>query len=115
MGKVVNLFGIFPGGPCLEYLVNTCQLAVVDSDEVSSLSPWELIRVWGSVTLRSLRFGLLVGILHQSFGDYSRYLSDEKQLSRGNISLIANMLLFTFLPLRRTLGLYPFFSDLYAK
>ena len=31
-----------------------------------------------------------------NFGDFSRYVKDEKELKKGNLSLISNLIIFSF-------------------
>ena len=35
-------------------------------------------------------------IIILSYGDYSRYVKDEENLKKGNLSLILNLIIFTF-------------------
>ena len=39
-----------------------------------------------------------------SFGDFSRYVRDEKELKKGNISLILNLIIFSFFALFTVIG-----------
>ena len=43
-------------------------------------------------------------ILIVNFGDFSRYVKNEKELNKGNLSLILNLLLFSFLSVFIVLG-----------
>ena len=43
-------------------------------------------------------------ILIINFGDFSRYVKNEKELNKGNLSLILNLLLFSFLSIFIVLG-----------
>ena len=43
-------------------------------------------------------------ILLVNFGDYSRYAKDKTELNRGNLSLILNLILFSFFSVLITLG-----------
>jgi NCS1 family nucleobase:cation symporter-1 len=43
-------------------------------------------------------------ILIVNFGDFSRYVKNEKELNKGNLSLILNLLLFSFLSVFSVLG-----------
>ena len=43
-------------------------------------------------------------ILIVNFGDFSRYVKNEKELNKGNLSLILNLLLFSFLSIFIVLG-----------
>ncbi len=45
-----------------------------------------------------------------SFGDFSRYVKNEKELNKGNLSLILNLIIFSFFALFIVLG-----SDLFLK
>ncbi len=46
-----------------------------------------------------------------SFGDYSRYIKDEKQLKKGNLSLILNLLIFTFFSIFIVTGVDTFLNS----
>ena len=43
-------------------------------------------------------------ILILNFGDYSRYIRNENELKKGNLSLLINIILFSFLAILITLG-----------
>ena len=38
-------------------------------------------------------------IIILSFGDFSRYIKDEKELNKGNLSLLLNLIIFSFFAL----------------
>ncbi len=78
-------------------VISSLSLSLVFENFLSKDNIFPVISVTGTVFA-------YFSILIVSFGDYSRYLSDEKQLSRGNLSLIANMLLFTFLSISIVVG-----------
>ena len=43
-------------------------------------------------------------IIIVNFGDFSRYVKNEQELNKGNISLIINLILFSFLTILIVLG-----------
>ena len=49
-------------------------------------------------------------IIIVSFGDFSRYLKNENQLKKGNLSLILNLILFSFFALFIVSGMDAFFK-----
>ena len=50
-------------------------------------------------------------IIILSFGDFSRYVKDEKELKKGNISLILNLLIFSFFALFIVVGADGFLNE----
>ena len=50
-------------------------------------------------------------IIILSFGDFSRYVKDEKELKKGNISLIFNLLIFSFFALFIVVGADGFLNE----
>ena len=55
--------------------------------DINNLAP--LITVAGTIFA-------YFSIIILSYGDYSRYVKDEENLKRGNLSLIVNLIIFTF-------------------
>ena len=49
-------------------------------------------------------------IIILSFGDFSRYVKNEKALKKGNLSLILNLIIFSFLALFIVAGTDSFFK-----
>ncbi len=50
-------------------------------------------------------------IIILSFGDYSRYVKNEKELKKGNISIILNLIIFSFFALFVVVGVDAFFKQ----
>ena len=50
-------------------------------------------------------------IIILSFGDFSRYVKDEKELKKGNISLILNLFIFSFFALFIVVGADGFLNE----
>jgi Cytosine/uracil/thiamine/allantoin permeases len=46
-----------------------------------------------------------------SFGDFSRYVKDDKELKKGNLSLILNLIIFSFLSLFIVSGMDSFLKE----
>jgi NCS1 family nucleobase:cation symporter-1 len=49
-------------------------------------------------------------IIILSYGDYSRYVKDEKELKKGNLSLILNLIIFSFFALFIVVGVDAFLN-----
>jgi len=71
-------------------VVSSLKLSLVFDNFVSKSNFFPIISVAGTIFA-------YFSILIVSFGDYSRYLSNEKELNKGNLSIIINLILFSFI------------------
>ena len=71
-------------------VISSLSLSLVFENFLSKDNIFPVISVTGTVFA-------YFSILIVSFGDYSRYLSNEKELNKGNLSIIINLILFSFI------------------
>ena len=65
--------------------------------------------IWPLITIVGTVFAYF-SILLLNFGDFSRYVKNEKELKRGNLSLILNLIIFSFFSVFIVIG-----SDVYLN
>jgi len=87
MGMILFFFAVFLSDVKLTLKTFVNILDFGNFVDVNNLLP--LISIAGTVFA-------YFSIVILSFGDYSRYVKNEKELKKGNISLILNLILFSF-------------------
>ena len=65
--------------------------------------------IWPLITIVGTVFAYF-SILLLNFGDFSRYVKNEKELKKGNLSLILNLIIFSFFSVFIVIG-----SDVYLN
>ncbi len=88
MGMILFFFAVFLSDVKLTLKTFVNILDFGNFVDVNNLLP--LISIAGTIFA-------YFSIVILSFGDYSRYVKNEKELKKGNISLILNLILFSFL------------------
>ena len=78
-------------------LVSSFKLTLNTNNAISRNNLFPLLTVTGTMFA-------YFSILIVNFGDFSRYVKNEKELNKGNLSLILNLLLFSFLSVFIVLG-----------
>ena len=78
-------------------LLSSFQLSLNTDNAISRNNLLPLLTVTGTMFA-------YFSILIVNFGDFSRYVKNEKELNKGNLSLILNLLLFSFLSVFIVLG-----------
>ena len=87
MGMILFFFAVFLSDVKLTMKTFVNILDFGNFVDVNNLLP--LISIAGTIFA-------YFSIIILSFGDYSRYVKNEKELKKGNISLILNLILFSF-------------------
>jgi nucleobase:cation symporter-1, NCS1 family len=87
MGMILFFFAVFLSDVKLTLKTFVNILDFGNFVDVNNLLP--LISIAGTIFA-------YFSIIILSFGDYSRYVKNEKELKKGNISLILNLILFSF-------------------
>ena len=87
MGMILFFFAVFLSDVNLTLKTFVNILDFGNFVDVNNLLP--LISIAGTIFA-------YFSIIILSFGDYSRYVKNEKELKKGNISLILNLILFSF-------------------
>jgi len=78
-------------------LLSSFKLTLNNDNTISRNNLFPLLTVTGTMFT-------YFSILIVNFGDFSRYVKNEKELNKGNLSLILNLLLFSFLSVFIVLG-----------
>ena len=78
-------------------LLSSFKLTLNTNNAISRNNLFPLLTVTGTMFA-------YFSILIVNFGDFSRYVKNEKELNKGNLSLILNLLLFSFLSVFIVLG-----------
>ncbi len=109
LGMIVFFFGVLLSDVKFTFNAFLNTLDFTNFVNKSNLVP--LITVTGTIFA-------YFSIVILSFGDFSRYIKDEKELKKGNLSLILNLIIFSFFALFVVIGVDAFLkqdSDTFEK
>ncbi len=95
LGMIVFFFGVLLSDVKFTFNAFLNTLDFTNFVNKSNLVP--LITVTGTIFA-------YFSIVILSFGDFSRYIKDEKELKKGNLSLILNLIIFSFFALFIVIG-----------